>query len=56
MKLEKIKTSLANKYFTAEVKAKAISLSQDEQQRLLDVMINGLSNNDSIFGVYATRP
>ncbi len=54
--LRKTKTSLGNKYFTADVSKKARSLPQEDQQRLLDVMMGGLCNNDSSVGVYATRP
>lgn len=54
--LKTIKESLGNKYFTPEVKTWAEGLSQEDQQRLLDVMIGGLSNDDASVGVYATRP
>ena len=54
--LRNIKVSLANKYFTKEVKEKAKTLSQEDQGRLLDVMMGGLCNPDSSVGVYATRP
>ena len=50
------KESLANKYWTPEVAAKAKELSSDDQKRLLDVMMGGLCNEDSGVGVYATRP
>ena len=54
--LRKIKVSLANKYFTKDASAKARSLSQSDQQRLLDVLMGGLCNSDSSVGAYATRP
>lgn len=54
--LRKGKVSLGNKYFTKEVSQKAKQLPQNEQQRLLDVMMGGLCNGDSSVGVYATRP
>ena len=54
--LKKGKVSLANKFYNAEVGKKARSLSQDDQQRLLDIMMGGLINDDSSVGVYATRP
>ena len=47
---------MANKYFTSEVSKKARSLPQADQQRLLDVMMGGLCNDDSSVGVYATNP
>jgi arginine kinase len=50
------KVSLANKYFTQDVYNKSKSLPQEDQQRLLDIMMGGLENNDSSVGVYATRP
>ncbi len=31
-------------------------MPQEDQQRLLDVMMGGLENADSSVGVYATRP
>jgi hypothetical protein len=40
--LKTVKESLANKYFTPEVEAKASSLPQEDQQRLLDIMMGGL--------------
>lgn len=54
--LKKVKTCLGNKYFTPEVRERAKSLPQPDQQRLLDVMMGGLCNGDSSVGVYATRP
>lgn len=54
--LRKIKVSLANKYFTAEARTKAAALTQDQQQRLLDVLMGGLCNSDSSVGAYATSP
>lgn len=54
--LQGVKVSLGNKHFTPEIKEWAKSLSPDQQQRLLDVMIGGLSNEDASVGVYATRP
>jgi arginine kinase len=50
------KQSLANKYFTPEVSKKARTLSDDDKNRLLDIMMGGLSNPDSSVGAYATRP
>ncbi len=50
------KESLANKYFTQAVRTKVESLPQKDQQRLLDVMLGGLSNEDANVGAYATRP
>ena len=44
------------KYYTNEVHEKAKSLPQGDQQRLLDVMMGGLCNEDSGVGVYATSP
>lgn len=54
--LRKTKVSLGNKYFTAEVQSWAMGLSQEEQHRLLNVMVGGLANDDASVGVYATRP
>ena len=54
--LKKVKESLANKYYTNEVHEKAKTLPQEDQKRLLDVMMGGLCNEDSSVGVYATRP
>ena len=54
--LKTVKESLANKYFTPQVEAKASSLPQEDQQRLLDIMMGGLENDDSSVGAYATRP
>jgi arginine kinase len=47
---------LANKYFNAEVSKKARTLPNDEQHRLLDIMMGGLCNDDSSVGAYATSP
>lgn len=47
---------LANKYFTKEVGDKARTLPDGDQQRLLDIMMGGLCNDDSSVGAYATRP
>lgn len=54
--LSKVKTCLANKYFTADVGKKARTLPKPDQQRLLDIMMGGLCNDDSSVGAYATRP
>ena len=54
--LKNIKVSLANKFWTDEVVKKAKELPQEEQQRLLDVVMGGLCNDDSGVGAYATRP
>ena len=54
--LKKVKVSLANKYFTPECSKKARSLAQEDQQRLLNVMMGGLANDDSGVGAYATSP
>ena len=54
--LRKIKESLASKYYTQAVHEKAKTLPQEDQRRLLDVMMGGLCNPDSSVGVYATRP
>ena len=54
--LKDIKCSLANKYFTEEVVKKAKEMPQEDQQRLLDIMMGGLCNDDSGVGAYATRP
>jgi creatine kinase len=54
--LKTVKESLANKFFTPEVEKKASSLPQEDQQRLLDIMMGGLENDDSSVGAYATRP
>ena len=40
--LKTVKESLANKYFTQEVSAKARTLPAEDQQRLLDIMMGGL--------------
>ena len=50
------KLSLANKFWTEEVHKKAAELDNDNQQRLLDVLLGGLCNDDSSVGAYATRP
>jgi len=54
--LRPMKESLANKYWTKETEEKAKSLSNEDQVRVLDVMMGGLCNHDSSVGVYATRP
>ena len=54
--LKNIKVSLANKFWTDQVVKKAKELPQEEQQRLLDVVMGGLCNDDSGVGAYATRP
>ncbi|CAD8081301.1 unnamed protein product [Paramecium sonneborni] len=54
--LKKVKVSLGNKHFTQEVVEKAKKLDQQDQQRLLDIMIAGLTNDDSSVGIAATRP
>lgn len=54
--LKEKKESIGNKHFTEEVKTWAQNLSSSDQHRLLDVMVGGLSNDDSSVGVYATRP
>ena len=54
--LRKKKVSLVNKYFTKEASQKARKLGQESQQRLLNVMMGGLCNDDSGVGAYATRP
>lgn len=51
-----MKVCLANKYFTKEVGDKARTLPDGDQQRLLDIMMGGLCNDDSSVGAYATRP
>jgi arginine kinase len=40
--LKKVKQSLANKHFNEKVTEKAKTLSQEEQHRLLDIMMGGL--------------
>jgi len=50
------KESLGNKHFTDKVRAWAMALDQKHQQKLLDIMIGGLSNEDASIGVYATAP
>jgi creatine kinase len=54
--LKTVKVSLANKFWAADTKTKAQSLTQEDQQRLLDIMMGGLENDDSSVGAYATRP
>jgi len=54
--LKNAKVSLANKYWTPEVRNKANGLSEEDKHRLLDVMMGGLCNDDSGVGAYATRP
>ena len=54
--LKSIKECLANKHFTPEVSKKARTLPDADQQRLLDIMMGGLENDDSGVGAYATRP
>lgn len=54
--LGKVKVCLASKYFTKEVSDKARTLPDADQQRLLDIMMGGLCNDDSSVGAYATRP
>jgi creatine kinase len=54
--LKSIKESLANKYWTPEVSKKARTLPDEDQQRILDIMMGGLENDDSSVGAYATRP
>ena len=54
--LSQVKVSLANKYFTEEVGKKAREIPDEDQQRLLDIMMGGLCNDDSGVGAYATRP
>ena len=54
--LKKVKESLAAQFYTQAVHEKAKTLPQEDQKRLLDVMMGGLCNPDSSVGVYATRP
>jgi creatine kinase len=54
--LKNVKASLANKFWTADTRKKAETLSSDDQQRILDIMMGGLENDDSSVGAYATRP
>lgn len=54
--LKNIKISLASKFWNASVRDQATKLSQDDQQRLLDVIMGGLENDDSGVGAYATSP
>ena len=50
------RVSLANKFFTADVRQQASELSQENQQVLLDIIMGGLENDDSGVGAYATSP
>lgn len=54
--LKAVKVSLANKFWTPETRKKAETLKQEDQQRILDIMMGGLENGDSSVGAYATRP
>ncbi|CAK73176.1 unnamed protein product (macronuclear) [Paramecium tetraurelia] len=54
--LKKLKVNLGNKHFTQQVVEKAKILSREDQQRPLDIMIAGLTNDDSSGGIAATRP
>ncbi len=54
--LKNVKESLGNKHFTQSVREWAESLEIEEQIRLLNVTLGGLSNDDASVGVYATRP
>ena len=54
--MKNAKVSLANKFWTKEVGEKARSLPQEDQQRLLNIVMGGLANDDSSVGAYATRP
>ncbi len=47
---------MSNKYFTEDVKAKASQLSQEDQQRLLDALMVGLTNVEANVGAVATSP
>jgi hypothetical protein len=47
---------LSNKYFTEEVKAKALQFPQEDQQRLLDALMVGLCNGEASVGAVATSP
>lgn len=38
------------------MKTKAEGLDTENQNRLLDIMLGGLCNDDSSVGAYATRP
>ena len=53
--LAKVKQSLANKHFNQEVRVWAESLSHEDQHRLLNVTLSGLSNDDASVGAYAMR-
>jgi arginine kinase len=54
--LKTVKESLANKHFTPEVEKQVLTLPNEDQQRILDIMMGGLENDDSGVGAYATRP
>lgn len=54
--LESAKQSLANKHFTRDVLMWAERLPVEDQHRLLDSMLSGLSNGDASVGAYAMRP
>ena len=54
--LKNVKVCLSNKFWTADTRKKAETLPQPDQQRLLDIMMGGLENDDSSVGAYATRP
>jgi creatine kinase len=54
--LRTVKESLGNKHFTPQVLEWILSLPEEDQQRLLDIKLGGLSNEDASVGVYATRP
>lgn len=51
-----MKVCLANKHFTEEIIQKAKALLDADQQRLLNIIITGLSNDDCSIGAYASRP
>ncbi|CAD8067476.1 unnamed protein product [Paramecium primaurelia] len=53
--LKSVKVSLGNKYFTSEVVEKAKTLPQQDQQRFLNLMLAGLTNDDSSVGISATN-
>ncbi|CAK72037.1 unnamed protein product (macronuclear) [Paramecium tetraurelia] len=54
--LKKFKVSLANKHYTQAVVEKVKTMPAEDQQRFLDIMIAGLTNDDSSVGISATRP
>ncbi|CAK66751.1 unnamed protein product (macronuclear) [Paramecium tetraurelia] len=54
--LKNIKVSLANKHYTQAVVEKVKTMSAEDQQRFLDIVIAGLTNDDSQVGISATRP